>query len=135
MSDKAVFVLRSKPHPVRQNVCALVMQAPDGYMVTIQAPKRSLEQNAKMWAMLSDVSRQVDWYGRKLSPDDWKDVLTASYRKQDAVPNVEGNGFVVLGMRTSQMSVSELSDLIEVVYAFGASKEVVWSEEGRIAHA
>jgi hypothetical protein len=128
MSEKAIFTLRSKPHPIRQKVCALIMRAPDGYLVTVQPPKRSLIQNAKMWAMLADVSKQVDWYGRKLSPDDWKDVLTASYRKQDAVPNVEGNGFVVLGMRTSQMSVSEMGDLIEVIYAFGASKEVVWSE-------
>jgi hypothetical protein len=128
MSDKAIFILRAKPHPVRANLCALIMEAPDGYLVTIQPPKRSLQANAKMWCLLSDLAKQVDWYGRKLSPDDWKDVLTASYRKQDAVPNVDGNGFVVLGMRTSQMSIGEMGELIEVIYAFGSERGVVWSE-------
>jgi hypothetical protein len=105
------------------------MSAPDGYIVTIQPPKRSLEQNTKMWAMLADLSKQVVWYGLKLSNEDWKDVLSSSLRKEiRTVPNVEGNGLVVLGMRTSKMSVRMMNDLIEYMYWFGAEKNVVWSE-------
>lgn len=130
MSDKLVFTLRPLPHPVRQNAVSAVLSSPDGYLVTIQPPKRSMVQNAKMWAMLSDIAKQVIWHGLKLSPDDWKDVLSASLRKEiRTVPNIDGNGLVVLGMRTSQMTIGEMNEMIEFMYAFGASKEVKWSEE------
>jgi hypothetical protein len=129
MSEKAIYVMRPKPHASRQRACEAIMSAPDGYIVTIQPPKRSLEQNAKMWAMLADLSKQVVWYGLKLSNEDWKDVLSSSLRKEiRTVPNVEGNGLVVLGMRTSKMSVRMMNDLIEYMYWFGAEKNVVWSE-------
>jgi hypothetical protein len=95
--------------------------------VVVQKQKRSLDQNAKMWPMLSDVSKQVDWYGEKLSPEDWKNVFTASLRKQRAVPGIDG-GFVVLGLSTKNLNKEEFSDLIEIIYAFGSEKEVRWSE-------
>lgn len=88
---------------------------------------RSLEQNAKMWACLTDISKQVDWYGQKLSPDDWKHVLSASLRKQRAVPGIDG-GFVVVGLSTSQMTIAEMSEMIELAHAFGAEKGVVFHD-------
>jgi hypothetical protein len=89
---------------------------------------RSIEQNAKLWAMLSDVSRQVDWYGRKLSKEDWKCVFTSALKKVDVVPNLEGSGFVAIGLYTHKMSVKEMGDLIELISAFGAEREVKWTE-------
>ena len=91
----------------------------------IKREKRSNEQNRLMWAALSDISRQVDWYGEKLSPEDWKHVLSASLRKQRAVPGLDG-GFVVLGLSTSKMSKDEMSELLELALAFGAQKGVVF---------
>jgi hypothetical protein len=88
---------------------------------------RSLEQNAKMWACLTDISKQVDWYGQKLSPDDWKHVLSASLRKQRAVPGIDG-GFVVVGLQTSQMTIAEMSEMIELAHAFGADRGVVFHD-------
>lgn len=129
MSEKQIFTLRAKPHPVRQVVCERIMQAPDECVVTISPPTRKLAQNSKMWAMLTDLSRQIVWHGLKLSPEDWKCVLSASlHREMRTVPNVDGNGLVVLGMRTSQMSVRDMSELIELIYAFGSTRDVVWSE-------
>ena len=127
MSDKRTIRLVAVSRPA---AIEAVRNAPDGYLMTLQPPKRSLEQNAKLWAMLTDVAAQVVWYGLKLTAEDWKDVLSASLRKEmRTVPNVDGNGLVVLGMRTSQMSMRELGELIELIYAFGASHEVKWSEE------
>lgn len=111
----------------REYARRLILQAPEGWTVTIREPTRTTDQNALLWPLLTDLSQQVDWHGRKLSPDDWKDVCTASLRKMDVVPNMEGTGFVALGQRTSQMGKREFSDLIELIYAFGASKGVVWS--------
>jgi len=111
----------------REYARRLIMEAPEGWTVTIREPTRTTDQNALLWPLLADLSQQVDWHGRKLSPDDRNDVCTASLRKMDVVPNMEGTGFVALGQRTSQMGKREFSDLIELIYAFGASKCVVWS--------
>ena len=96
-------------------------------VLTLAPATRSLDQNAKMWACLTDISRQVDWYGQKLSPDDWKHVLSASLRKQRAVPGIDG-GFVVVGLSTSQMTIAEMSEMIELAHAFGANKGVVFHD-------
>ena len=99
-----------------------------GYHVRIEPPTRNLEQNAKLWASLTDISDQVEWYGRKLSPDDWKNVFTASLKKLEVVPNIEGTGFVALGLSTSKMSKKELSLLIELIEAFGAERGVKFND-------
>lgn len=88
-------------------------------VVTIKPETRSREQNARMWAMLADVSRQVDWHGQKLAPEEWKDVFSASLKKQRAVPGIDG-GFVILGRRTSKMTRAEMCDLMTLMEAFGA---------------
>lgn len=84
---------------------------------------RTLQANAAMWALLADISRQVEWYGEKLTPEDWKHVFSSCLRKQRSVPGIEG-GFVVLGARTSRMSKEEMSDLLELMHAFAAERDV-----------
>ena len=95
-------------------------------VLEIKPSTRSLEQNARLWAMLTDISKQVDWYGRKLSPDDWKHVFSAALKKQDVVPGLDG-GFVVLGLSTSKMTKAEMCDLQTLMEAFGAEKGVRFS--------
>ena len=72
----------------------------------------------------------MDWYGQKLSSEDWKDVLSASLRKARVVPGIDPGTFVPLGMRTSDMSKAEFSDLLALVDAFAAERGVVWSDSG-----
>lgn len=104
-----------------------IASAPDGYVVTIKPPTRTLDQNSKLWPMLQDIATQVDWCGQKLTDEEWKDVFSAALKKQKVVPGLDG-GFVVCGQRTSTMPKQEFSDLIELMYAFGAEKGVEWSE-------
>ena len=92
-------------------------------VVELRTETRSLEQNARLWAMLTEVSRQVDWYGRKLTPEQWKHVFSAALKKQDVVPGIDG-GFVVLGLSTSKMTRAEMSELQELIEAFGAERGV-----------
>jgi hypothetical protein len=101
-----------------------------GHRLTLEVKPetRSSEQNARMWAMLTDVSRQVEWYGKRLTPEDWKHVFSSSLRKLDVVPNIEGTGFVALGLSTSRMTKGEMSDLMELISAFGAERGVAWSD-------
>lgn len=88
---------------------------------------RSSAQNRLMWARLSELSRAVDWYGMKLSAEDWKEVLSASLRNQRTVPGING-GFVVLGQRTSKMTVAEMTEMLELIAAFGAQRGVVFED-------
>lgn len=102
-------------------------------VVEVKEMTRSVEQNARLWALLTDVSRQVEWYGQKLTPEEWKDVFTASLNRHKVVPGIDG-GFVVLGMRTSKMSIREMGELMELIEAFGAQRGVrftapEWMEE------
>lgn len=125
MSERQRFFLVSDR--VRDSACEAIRSAPDEWVVEVRAKTRTLAQNARMWAMLTDVSRQVDWYGRKLSPEEWKDVFTASLKRQDVVPGIDG-GFVVLGARTSRMTVREMWDLMELMSAFGSERGVKFTE-------
>ena len=107
----------------RKRAVSAIMDAPDGYIVRITEPTRSLESNALLWVLLGEVSKQVEWYGSKLTAEEWKDVFSASLKKQKVVPALDG-GFVVCGQRTSKMTKSEFSDLIELIQAFGAERGV-----------
>lgn len=122
MADRQIF--RMAHDRARRLAFEAVRSAPDGFIVEVRPPTRSLEQNARLWAMLTDVSEQVKWYGAYLTPDDWKDVFTASLRKARVVPTIDGDGFVPLGMRTSTMTKSEFGDLMTLIEAFGAEHKV-----------
>lgn len=113
----------------RRAACGYINQAPDGHVVTIAEPTRTLEANAKMWAMLAEIAAQTDWHGIKLTADEFKDLLSAGLVKSKVVPNIEGNGFVILGQRTSKMSKREMGDLIELITAFGIERGVVFGDE------
>lgn len=100
----------------------------EGYIVKISEPTRNLEQNACLWALLGEISEQVEWYGRKLSAEDWKNVFSASLRKLEVVPNLDGTGFVALGQSTSRMTKREFSELLELIHAFAAERGVVLTQ-------
>jgi hypothetical protein len=124
--SRQVFILAHETARIR--AVAAVANAPAGYHVQVKPPTRTLDQNARLWAMLGDVSRQVDWYGKKLDAEDWKHVFSASLRKLAVVPNIDGTGFVALGLSTSKMTKAELGDLMTLIEAFGAERGVEWSE-------
>lgn len=99
------------------------------HTVTIEPQKdtRSAEQNRRLWAMLGDVSRQVEWYGQHLSGEEWKDVFTAALKRLKVVPGLDG-GFVVIGGHTSKMTIAEMTEMIELMFSFGAEHKVAWTD-------
>lgn len=106
-----------------QQLKAMLM-AGNRMVVEVKPETRSTEQNARLWALLTDISEQVDWYGKKLSPTDWKHIFSSSLRKLEVVPNLDGTGFVALGLSTSKMTKAEMCDMQELIEAFGADKGV-----------
>jgi hypothetical protein len=118
----------------RERVQAWAAKAPWGTRVTFQEAKRTSDQNARMWAMLTEVARQVKWHGQKLSTDDWKLIFMAALGAElRMAPNLDGTGFVQLGRSSSSLSVGEMADLMDLIAAFGAREGVTFAEPERVA--
>jgi hypothetical protein len=117
---------------VRQRAAHWCTVAPVGTRLDFKAPKRTLPQNARFWAMLTDVAQQVPWHGLKLSADDWKIVFLDSLKREvRMVPNIDGNGFVQLGRSSSDLSKEEMGMLMELIAAFGANHGVVFQDDAQ----
>ncbi|UIL51544.1 recombination protein NinB [Pantoea agglomerans] len=125
---------------IRQNCISAIQQLPASqdkpFEIVIQERKRTTDQNRRMWPLLHDLSRQVEWYGQKYTPDDWKDLITALVAKskneqQRTAPGI-GGGVVMFGSRTSKMRVSEMVEVIEAIYWFGTEQNVKFSDEARL---
>lgn len=113
----------------KARAAALLAKAPFGTRVEFKASKRSLPQNDRMWAMLTDVARQVPWHGHRLTPDEWKLVFLDGLKGEiRTVPNLEGNGLVSL-RRSSDLSKGEMSDLIDLIACFGAEHGVEFGDD------
>ncbi|MDQ0319998.1 hypothetical protein QO002_002136 [Pararhizobium capsulatum DSM 1112] len=126
MNTRATVTIKTNDD--RAQVARWAQNVDPGTVVTFRKKSRSSEQSAKMWAMLNEVSDQVEWYGQKLDAEDWKDVFTASLRHARVVPGIDKGTFVPLGMHTSTLTIDEMSNLIELIYAFGAERSVVFKE-------
>lgn len=123
---------------VRQNMakayhaaCALADEG-EAIRVTVETQsRRSAQANSLMWVRLGELAEQADWHGIKLSAEEFKDLLSAGLTKSKVVPNIEGNGFVILGQRTSKMSIKQMNDLITLIEAFGSERGVRFSIDPR----
>lgn len=124
---KQSFIISSRDNLVTAFRFAESLGYGKAYVVEVKPLTRTIQQNDLMWALLTEISNQVVWHGQKLTPENWKDVLTAALKRQAVVPGIDG-GFVVLGQRTSKMSVKELNEVIELAYAFGAQNGVVFND-------
>lgn len=96
---------------------------------------RSLDQNSKMWPMLTDFAKQIPWPvngARELiDPEDWKAILTAAFEQEARMaPGIRG-GFVMLGARTSKYTRRKMAEFITFMYAEGNERGVQWTEKSR----
>ena len=130
----SLFVLQPEPHPSRRLACQAIGQAQDGHVVRISEPTRNLEQNAAMWPILEAFSRQLKWPVNgamtQLSGEEWKDILTAAFKRETArvAMGLDG-GVVMLGARTSVFSKAQFSQWIEFLNATAADRGVTVYED------
>lgn len=121
--SRALLVLHNDAF--RERAIEWVKRAPKDTRVTFQGPKRTLEQNAKMWAMLTEVATQKDHHGRHYAPDEWKVIfLSALGKEMRFAPALDGKSFIPLGQSSSNLSVPEMADLIEFISAWGAENGI-----------
>lgn len=104
-------------------------KAPWGTRVEFKAAKRTLPQNDRMWAMLTDIAEQKTHFGRRYTPDKWKVIfLQACGREVQFIPSLDGATFIPWGRSSSDLSKGEMSDLIEFMFAWGAENDVTFKE-------
>jgi hypothetical protein len=126
--SRYLVVLHSRTD--REKAHKLIDAAPPGARVEVKTTRRSLDQNSKMWVMLSEIATQVRWHGMKLRPEEFKVIfLDALKRELRAVPSLDGTGFVNIGRSSSDLTKAEMGDLIELMQAFGAEHGVKFADE------
>jgi hypothetical protein len=131
--SKRVYIVGAHPMS-RRNAVQAVQDAPDGYAVSIGEQTRNLDQNAAMWPILDAFSEQLQWpvNGKMttLTAEEWKDILSAAFRKEQRVAMGLDGGFVMLGQRTSKFGKREFSEWLEFLHATAADRGVVvYAEE------
>ncbi len=102
--------------------------APPGAVVNVREATRNKDQNARMWAMLSDVSRAKP-EGRMWPPETWKAAFMHSLGHQCRfAEGLDGSGPFPIGFRTSRLTVRQMADLITVIAEYGDRHGVRWTE-------
>lgn len=105
----------------------LIDKAPSYAVLSIREATRTNDQNAKLWAMLSDISRAKP-DGRMHTAEVWKSLfMHACGHAVQFEHGLDGHPFPV-GFRSSRLTKSQMIDLIEFIYEYGARHHVVWSE-------
>ena len=119
----------------RRRAMACVADAPEGYVVTVQEPTRSTDQNSAQWPILEAFAEQLQWPVNgavgSLSAEEWKDVLTAAFQGETVRLAMGLNGGVVmLGLRTSRMGKQRFSEWLDFLNATAALRGVtVYADE------
>lgn len=111
----------------------LIDKAPVNAVVTIRDATRSTDQNAKMWAMLSDISRAKP-EGRRWTPETWKAAFMHVLGHQiQFCEGLDNSGPFPVGFRSSRLTVRQMADLITCIQEYGDRHGVAWSDNWQVA--
>ena len=101
----------------RDKACEYIRKVPRGYRLTLQETKRSVPQNSRMWAMLTQISVQLEWHGQRYTPEQWKDYFMHCLNGGAFMPSEDG-GMIPIGRSSSKLGKQEHSLLTEIIEGF-----------------
>jgi hypothetical protein len=129
MRGQTVILVGSGQRELAKRV---IDEAPVGAVVNVRQPSRSLDQNAKLWAMLSDIARAQP-LGRRHTTETWKCLfMQACGHAVHFEAGLSGEPFPV-GFRSSRLTKRQMCELIDFIQAWGDEQGVTWSDETRAA--
>lgn len=98
-----------------------------GHRLVIEARQanRSIEQNARLHALIGEIAGRVEWAGKKRDVETWKRLLTAAWLRGrgdpiEILPALDGHGIDVVFKRTSELTVAECGELMDFIEAWAA---------------
>jgi hypothetical protein len=116
----------------RERAVAAILKAPKGYIASVEEPKRTLSQNDRLWAMLSDVAMSKPM-GRMHTPEEWKCIFMSACGWEVAfLPGLDGR-FLPYGYRSSKLTKKQMGTLMDFIEAWGSENGVRWSDEAKEA--
>lgn len=128
----AYYELRNES--ARRNAIDAISRAHLNSGVAVRLIKESKKAalNARMWALLSDVSRHVKWHGAKLKPEQWKALFVAYIRSSSMryMPTLCGRGLIPVNLDSSSLNRDEMIWMIESITQFARSQGVKFRERG-----
>jgi hypothetical protein len=128
--SKHLVILHSRHD--RERAARAIAAAPAGSVVEVRAPKRTLDQNALMWSLCSQLSIAKP-QGIRKTPESWKMALMhACGHAVQFEMGLNGEPFPI-GFRSSKLSKAQMSDLLEFIFAYAAEQGVVLSIEAEAA--
>lgn len=113
----------------RQKAISWINKAPVGTRVEFKASKRSLPQNDRLWAMLTDVREHMKAKGLDYSTDQFKVIFLHAWGKEiEFLPGLDGKTFVPYGQSSSDLSKEEMTSFIEFIMAWGAENGIAFHD-------
>lgn len=127
--SRATVVIRSEAD--RQRIARWAAGVPLGTRVEFKATKRTLPQNDRFWALLTEVSAIMRKRGRDHDAEAWKVIfMHAMGHEVRFLPSLDQKTFVPLGHSSSDLSVAEMSDLMEFITAWAAENGIELQQAG-----
>jgi len=126
MSEARTFILA---HDLaRRRAVAAVAEAPAGYVIRVEEPRRNLTINAALHAKLTEIARTREWAGKRWDVEVWKRLLTAAWCRATGqsvlmLPALDGAGVDIVFRRTSELTQAECRDLLSFIEAWEAETE------------
>lgn len=116
--------------PHNRNVAReMVDNAPDGHILEVRPPKRSLDSNRYYWAVLGDISEQVV-PGKAYEPSIWHEYLRALFLPERMVELPDGS-IKMLEPSTSELNQATFSEYVEKVVKWALEHDVRFSDNTR----
>lgn len=136
--SRANLTLDSKAR--REQAIDWINRAPTGSRVEFKGPARSLDQNSRFWAMLTDCAVQGRIEGRRFNTEQWKTIFLHAYAEERGIeikylPRLHGAGMVPCGRSSSDLSVQEMSELMDFISAWGAENNIKFHDQEELEEA
>ena len=130
--SRAIITLDSTAK--REQAIDWIRKAPAQSRVEFKGPARSLDQNSRFWAMLTDVAVQGRVEGRRYSTEQWKLMFLHAYAdsrkiEMQYLPAIHRHGMVPCGRSSSDLSVGEMSELMDFISAWGAENNIKFHDQ------